>query len=681
MDKENKKKNNILILTLGTGKLINDGFDYDSAKLKELRKKQAFGYKPTTYRMEMDGVEKREIETEYVAELLMKHEKRDKIIILGTVKSLWLLFFLKFIDQKLLESEDEQNRKKVREIADYLYEKAVDIRYGKDTSAEELQRIQSEITQFYKEMGVCKEFLGESGELKVVLTKYGMNQRELDENYEIITKQLEKVLEKDCINEISIDITHSFRSLPIYNLAVVEYYKNITDYDVDLKHIYYGNVDVVRETKVAPVVDLGSVFGIMKLSGGVKTFKNTGSVTILKKEIENYSQTEERDDLLRSLEYFDYATQLNEYKGLFEQIKEMMKLTEKISEGKGKLAGLCRMLNQVFLLYFSEERWREAGKYEMARKQYYLSKWYFDQNRIGLASTTILECLRSALVQIYMQTGMRKDSEEKNRRNSLLLLKKILRLNENQDEKDTDNERDRVCSDTLKYGMLSESVRDVISLRKKVAEIRNHFAHNLEYEKEISIEDFQNDRNTINEFIEMVGRLIDLIVEYETDIVEVCQVKKKEWDGTKKIQQADKVRILISKGPLDETKYTKYKRSNSRKNSYIVYQLPTEIRKLVNGNKDEKNLWKQEHILKTYLEEYFNERKEKLEIYFQGISPCSFVYMATALSMAGFKNIHECFSETQGMMKQIDLGVEIPYLELDENSMQAILSYPPEECV
>ena len=58
--------------------------------------------------------------------------------------------------------------------------------------------------------------------MAIDLTKYGINEKQLKENYAII-KGIENKLKRNVKYEVAFDITHSFRSLPIYNLIVFNY--------------------------------------------------------------------------------------------------------------------------------------------------------------------------------------------------------------------------------------------------------------------------------------------------------------------------------------------------------------------------------------------------------------------------------------------------------------------------
>lgn len=245
MDKE---KNNILILTLGTGQVTKKEFTFDKNRLKEMIDNQEFYYRLTKYYTE--DLKSKVAESEYVAEPLMNMENRDEVIIIGTVKSQWLQFFIKFFDKTLLDSELEQ----IQEYAQEMYK--IQEEEGYKTSIEKLKEIEKQLNEIYEFGRVGSKFI-KNKNIKIVLTRYGINQQELDDNYSIITRCIRENLAKDKHNAISFDITHSFRSMPIYNLAILQYFRDVTNYDIEIKHVYYGCFEVASETeKKAPIIDL-----------------------------------------------------------------------------------------------------------------------------------------------------------------------------------------------------------------------------------------------------------------------------------------------------------------------------------------------------------------------------------------------------------------------------------------
>ena len=78
-------------------------------------------------------------------------------------------------------------------------------------------------------------------------------------------------------DELIVDITHSFRSLPIILMNLLIYLQSVSRKKINISHIYYGMVEVVREIKYAPVTELNNLLDINKWIIGAYAFENFGN--------------------------------------------------------------------------------------------------------------------------------------------------------------------------------------------------------------------------------------------------------------------------------------------------------------------------------------------------------------------------------------------------------------------
>lgn len=182
-----RPKKKVLILTLGMGGKLTNG--------------APVGYVKTSYQF---GGEGEIVESAYVAEPLVRAFRPDMIFVIGTVKSAWLEFYQYFTSGKTEEEE--------------LVFCELDPVSGKDVSAEELRKAAEVINGIFAR-GLDREPFSQEVQTRAILTRYGMNNEELLENYQLLSS-IHDWLEPDTDYEIAFDITHSFRSLPIYNLII-----------------------------------------------------------------------------------------------------------------------------------------------------------------------------------------------------------------------------------------------------------------------------------------------------------------------------------------------------------------------------------------------------------------------------------------------------------------------------
>ncbi|MDE7432719.1 MAG: CRISPR-associated DxTHG motif protein [Lachnospiraceae bacterium] len=222
-DKETKK---ILILSLGTGSILGKDVDVSKMTLEEKKEKLArreYSYRSAIYYFDD---KKNTFNTEFVAEPLMKRFCPDEVFIIGTSKSSWTGFYGKFGD------ENDQKDEAVLRLF------GLEENGGKDLDSSELRKYTQTI-EWYFNKGMQKGIFA-GVKVHVIVMHYGINSEELLENYCLIRDAIGGVLsaEKDKYQyEIAFDITHSFRSMPIYNLVVINYLQNVSQIDLEITHI------------------------------------------------------------------------------------------------------------------------------------------------------------------------------------------------------------------------------------------------------------------------------------------------------------------------------------------------------------------------------------------------------------------------------------------------------------
>ncbi|MFW5799935.1 MAG: TIGR02221 family CRISPR-associated protein [Spirochaetota bacterium] len=158
--------------------------------------------------------------------------------------------------------------------------------------------------------------LGLKTEIKAINTPHGKTRDEIWETFDILCKEFDKEEYK----EIIFDITHSFRSLPMLMMSLINYLKSLKKIE-DIS-IYYGAFTESDETKVikgstikiAPVFDLSAFSDLHDWSYAINSFIKNGIATDMKeltrKEInpifkkgDNNSQLRKLSNMANALDY------------------------------------------------------------------------------------------------------------------------------------------------------------------------------------------------------------------------------------------------------------------------------------------------------------------------------------------------------------------------------------------
>lgn len=622
-----RQKKKVLILTLGTGRKLPNG--------------APAGYVKTSYQYGGDG---ETVESAYVAEPLVREFRPDMIFVIGTVKSAWLEFYQYFTSG---DTEEEE-----------LAFCELDPVSGRDVAGEELRKDTEAINGIFAR-GLDREPFSRAVPTRVILTRYGMNNEELLENYQLLSS-VHEWLEPDIDYEIAFDITHSFRSLPIYHLVILNYLSVISSTSLNISHIYYGNLDVRRENgDIAPILDLHDLMDVMHLTSGVSEFKNTGNSRTLLEQIPETEST-----LRDALERFDWATQTNSFDKVQKSLEELLRMTERETTDNSRYTDLNHMINEVLCRKFLG---RESGggnasgwleEMSIADRRLMTARWYLNQNRYGQAVATAYEALKSYLVPLYLTKVLKKpDAAREDCLKETYLRSAVMRL-------------DSVYAYCLKKkqeGELSGMEKFFMELgkaRRRAVPVRNRFAHNLMEEgdgRSVKMTPKQ-EKSSILRLVDLTGRLK---AEIENHPDEVAKVYARRTGSVRRStdaadQAAENIVVIteLSWG----VPYRDYRKSLKRE--YHVYAFEGKVIKAIRENKNKiENAVLLRKILQGQELDY-----EHTQIYFYGMDDmdgmAAAVQYAMVLQEEPFKAIKMVREDgTLKAIRHMDIRLDRDYYE------------------
>lgn len=313
----------------------------------------------------------------FVASAIADHHKVDKIFMIGTPKSMWEEVYNTFynrsrpVDKTLEQSEDKASEDIWFEIQEHS--QATDHNSPLEVPHKE---------EIEKEMG---------GGSKVVLIKYGITEDEIRENITRIL-QLEQCLQPG--DELIVDITHAFRSLPLLIMSLLVYLKNVSSKNIKISHIYYGMNEVSGEMgNVSPIVDLKTMLELQDWIIGAYSMKEYGNAYeiagLLKTQVPESSCDK---GIANQLEKFSDYVNLN-------YMDSMMKVIQSLSGIHGKCENEMAKLvvNPViddFLKKFKGKHFTDAAFL------YRLSEWLFKNRKYAQSYLTALEAIISHSIEL-----------------------------------------------------------------------------------------------------------------------------------------------------------------------------------------------------------------------------------------------------------------------------------------
>ena len=333
------------------------------------KNKETGTYRVANYKIEDKVYEKRS----FITSALEEHYEIDKTIFIGTTGSMW----------------------------DNLYEyycNRYDKEYDENYHLELMGVIDNATmdTDIYS-LNIAKFNETFKDKILAIVTKYGMNELEIFENFNLIIQLQNELKDGD---EVYLDITHSFRSNAFWMFLVMNYL-TVEDKKITVKAITYGMLEAQKEG-VAPVVDLNAFYKILQWIKGANNFKNYGNSYLIEQNIEN-------EKLSKKLRNFSDALNMNYIASLRQSINSLKKLEEDIENLDGPAKLIIPKVIKDFMDRFATEEKDYLFQAELA-------KWHFEQKRYAMAYININESIIGFIMDaldLPLLTGDKKKDENK----------------------------------------------------------------------------------------------------------------------------------------------------------------------------------------------------------------------------------------------------------------------------
>ena len=334
------------------------------------KNKETGTYRVANYKIEDKIYEKRS----FITSALEEHYQIDKTIFIGTAGSMWDNLYEYYCNRYTKEYDENYHL----ELMGVIDNATMD-------------------TDIYS-LNIAKFNETFKNKILAIVTKYGMNELEIFENFNLIIQLQNELKDGD---EVYLDITHSFRSNAFWMFLVMNYLTDVEDKKITVKAITYGMLEAQKEG-VAPVVDLNAFYKILQWIKGANNFKNYGNSYLIEQNIEN-------EKLSKKLRNFSDALNMNYIASLRQSINSLKKLEEDIKSLEGPAKLIIPKVIKDFMDRFATEEKDYLFQAELA-------KWHFEQKRYAMAYININESIIGFIMDaldLPLLTGDKKKDENK----------------------------------------------------------------------------------------------------------------------------------------------------------------------------------------------------------------------------------------------------------------------------
>lgn len=290
----------------------------------------------------------------FVSAALKKYYNIDKTILVGTVHSMWEEVYRWF-------SLDSGNP-----IDEAIY---FDIALGCENANHN-----SDLSLPHKEL--IEKAIGKDS--KIALIKYGITEEEIKENIDIILGLQQHLSNND---ELIVDVTHSFRSLPMFMMNLLIYLKNVSQKNITISHIHYGMLEMKNELGFAPIIDLKAMMDVNEWITGAYSFSEYGNAYKISRLIQNEDQS--------------VSTLLNEFSNLMNlnHLHAIQNISQRMASIKSKTyqTQLPQFTINPIVEGFIEKF--NAANQKHSIFQLKVARWQLDHRKYAQAMLTINEAM------------------------------------------------------------------------------------------------------------------------------------------------------------------------------------------------------------------------------------------------------------------------------------------------
>lgn len=216
---------------------------------------------------------------------------------------------------------------------------------------------------------------------KAIPIRYGLNGSEIRENSDIILG-LEQYLNKG--DELIIDITHSFRSLPMYMMNLLIYLRDVSGKNIRISHICYGMLEMKSELNYSPVIEMNDLLDVNSWIKGAYSFLEFGNAYKIADLVRSYDAS-----LRQRLIDFSDVKNLNYLTALENQCQQLQAV-----RNNPHLPCIAQMvISPVIGRFLDRMNMRRDDPYKHSNFQYRLACWQNDNHNYAAAYISLNEAI------------------------------------------------------------------------------------------------------------------------------------------------------------------------------------------------------------------------------------------------------------------------------------------------
>ena len=442
----------------------------------------------------MGNDKKNEVVSAYIYDALIEFRKIDKIIFIGTAGSNWFLMYEHLFDETSKikpkwEKKDEAYAETLLELNEAKPDPTNPANIDKNKTHPNL-----DVKEVREKLQKLKDTMGDIC-MDIIVLHYGITEEEMNDNFKLLAEAKRLIKEDD---NLSFDMTHSFRSLAFYELLALNFFKLSMKNSKNIDFISYGMLEYnsYNEGKT-PIIDQSPILRLLEWTKAADEYKRFGTTYLIDELINKKEMTYgvDREACLALRRLGDMVTSNN-----LEEIRNMVSNCHRIVK-KGTTGNHAT----DFIFKDIDDRFgaalREGNKLEDRTRLYIkVAQWHMEKKRYIASAITVVETMLNYCDEIA-GVSSENDDEKKELRRALYSNYAL----EN------------------KVPIFAEFVKNY----NKIRELRNKLCHAQKLSNENELRDLEEYINRVSDLFE--GRLVSNLSNVEKlseTIIEVVKQNK-----------------------------------------------------------------------------------------------------------------------------------------------------------
>lgn len=320
---------------------------------------------------------------------------------------------------------------------------------------------------------------------KKVIIPYGMNTQEFWSMFDTIAKlPVEK-------SEIYFDVTHGFRSIPIFISTLLNFFTKVKKAEV--KGVYYGIWDATSQNNgITPVVNILPLLEMNEIIDAFTIFKEYSDgrrvANFLSKQFQAIPNDQKRyfkkiQELNRELDFYSKTVGFSALEFYHQTLDEIKQLIQEI-EGNEQIRQYFKTVGYI-IEDFKKELQIYDGLTTIWQRDLKTAKAFFEKNRYAQALTILRETVLTYILEILEMDIM--DENLREDKLGTILFEEQERLKSGQE--------------TIYFE------KEFIDIYQKIRDLRNKSNHAF-IKKEVSKKSINNSVDNLKKYLEQIEALL-----------------------------------------------------------------------------------------------------------------------------------------------------------------------------